>query len=115
MVSAYLSKDIVLAIGPAANNLTTVSGSNGLADVAAPRSYATRVKPSQGDNVERQSLQRADNAFNFTIDANSVSWPLLYGKGGSELFYEFGPQGGAAGAPKETGKAIINVVHNMRI
>ena len=109
MTDAYKGADMVLKIGPAANNLTTISGpSNGLATAGVTPTAGTRVIPGGGASY-RQLNGVTDWTFPFTVDANPTTWPLLWNKVGADLFFEWSPIGEGAGNPRVTGKGIITV------
>ena len=109
-MTAYLGRNRVFKIGPAANNLTDVSGAGlGLANEAIEESVEVRDIPGGGTSKRRQSLGVKDGQLSFTVDANATTWPLLHRKTGTRLYFEEGPLGGGAGNPKTTGSAIITV------
>ena len=110
MVASALGKDALLKIGPAANNLTEITGAgNGLADYEITDEVANREIPGTGDAINRQSGERHDCTLTFTVDLNSVTLPLLWGRSGSLIYFEEGVKGSASGNPKRTGNGYLNV------
>ena len=109
MADAYKGADQVFKIGPAAATLTTISGAqNGLATAGIQPTAATRVIPGGGASY-RQLQGVTDWSLPFTVDANSVTWALLWNKVGADLFFEWNPLGTSSGTPKVTGHGIISV------
>lgn len=86
MAEAALGKAAVLKVGPSAGALTdiTVDGS-GLANYEITDEKENREIPGSGDAVRRQSLDRADGSLSITIDLNSISRPLFFGKSGDKI------------------------------
>jgi len=109
MTDAYKGSAQTLKIGPANSSLTAISGeANGLANVSLEPTAGTRVIPGGGAS-HRQLNGVTDWTFNFTVDANATTWPLLFNKVGADLFFEWGPLGSTGGNPKVTGKGIISI------
>ena len=109
MTDAYKGSAQIFKIGAAANSLTTVSGTaNGLETAGITPTAETRAIPGGGATY-RQLNGVTDWSFDFTIDANTITWPLLWNKLGADLFFEWGPLGSTSGDPKVTGKGIISV------
>lgn len=110
MPNPYKGSGAEFAIGPASNNLTVISGAgNGLSDVDIPESKTTRVTPGGGSSY-RAETGTEDFSVSFTVDANSLTWPLLYRKSGVEIFFRRGPLGTATGSPRETGSFIADSI-----
>lgn len=105
----YTGAGQVFKIGPAANSLTTISGEgNGLANVDLQPTAGTRVIPGGGP-AYRQLDGTSDWTLPFEVDANAVTWPLLFNKIGATLHFEWAPLGDDAGDPKVTGQGIVSV------
>ena len=110
MPDGELGKNSVLKVGPAANNLTAITGDGtGLADYEITDENSTREVPGSGDAVRRQSLERKDGGLTITMDLNSLSRPLFFGQSGERLFFEEGIVGETAGDPKRSGNGFMNV------
>ena len=110
MVAAALGKQAVLKVGPAANNLTEITtDGSGLASYELTDEKENRVIPGSGDSVRRQSLDRSDGTLTITIDLNSLSRPLFWGRTGEVLHFEEGVIGTSSGSPKRTGKGYMSV------
>lgn len=110
MADAYLGNAADFKIGASAGSLTAISGAgNGLSEVELTDEVGTRVIPGGGDAVRRQSLVVHDNGISFSVDANSVTWPLLHRKSGATVYFEYGPRGTGSGMPRYTGSFIAQV------
>lgn len=106
---AYKGGDQIVKIGPAANALVEISGEgNGLANFSLEPTATTRVIPGGGASY-RQLNGVTDWTASFTVDANAVTWPLLWNKVGADLFIEWGPLGDSNGNPKVEAKGIISI------
>ena len=119
MTDAVLGRRQIFKIGPAANNLTDVAREgDGLSEPTINETNAVREipggSPTSGDSqaVQRQSLERLDGTLAFSIDANTVSMPLLWGKNGQRLYFERGIDGDGGGKPKETGSVYAQISVN---
>ena len=107
---AYLGRNRIFKIGPAANNLTAISAQGlGLANESIKESVEVRDVPGGGTSRVRQSLGVKDGQLAFTVDANATTWSLLHRKTGERLYFEEGALGDSAGNPKTTGSAIVTV------
>ena len=103
MADAFRGKDVYLKAGPAANNLTEISGEgNGLQVVNLTRTPNIRQIPGGGTDIRRQSMDMLDNQFPFTVDKNPVTEPLFEGKEGQRIYFEYGASGNATGKTKQT-------------
>lgn len=110
MADAYRGGDQALEIGPAADSRTVISGEgNGLSEFQLDRTRAARVIPGGGQNVRRQKGALKDATFTFSVDANSITWPLLFGKTGERLYFEWSPRGTASGMPALAGSGFVQI------
>ena len=92
-----------LAIGTSAGSLTDVSVySSGLSTASLERSGQSRTIPGGGLRKASQPLGRVSNTFNFEVDKNDLTRPILQNLGGDKLYVEWGPFGNATGKPKYT-------------
>lgn len=109
MPDAHKGAAALFRIGPAADQLTTISGAgNGLSSVEIQPTAGTRLIPGGGP-AYRQLDGTTDWSLPFEVDANPLTWPLLWNKVGADLYFELGPLGDGAGMPKVTAHGIISV------
>lgn len=111
MADAYLGKSAVFKIGPSSANVTISGGDNGLSNVQISQEPTIRAVPGGGSAVTRQNIGILDNTISFEVDANSVTWPVLFMKTGTKIHFEYSPRGTASSTPKLTGQAFITVTH----
>ncbi|MXY07649.1 MAG: hypothetical protein F4169_04585 [Gammaproteobacteria bacterium] len=110
MAEAALGKAAVLKVGPSSGALTTITADgSGLASYEITDEKENREIPGSGDAVRRQSLDRADGSLSITIDLNSISRPLFFGKSGDKLYFEEGIIGDSGGDPKRSGNGFMSV------
>ena len=108
MTEASRGKDVYLAMGSAANNLTVLSGSgNGLANVRLKRTPSIRVVPGGGTGTRRQDMDMLDSELTGVIDKNSISKGVLGRKEGQRLYFEFGEDGNGTGEEKLSGSGFL--------
>ena len=107
--SGYKGSGQFLRVGPAADQLVTISGEgSGLTSAGFTPTAETRVITGGGASY-RQLTGVTDWTFPISVDANERTWPLFWNKVGADLYIEWGPLGNDAGKPKVTGKGIITV------
>lgn len=92
-----------LAIGTSAGSLTDISGySSGFSTATLERTGQSRTIPGGGLRKASQPLGRITNVFNFEVDKNDLSEPILQNLGGDTLYVEWGPYGNGSGKEKFT-------------
>ena len=80
----------------------------GLSASEIQRTPTIEVIPGGGTGERVQDMEMYRSTLTFTIDKNSVSTPLLAGKEGQRIFFDYGPDGNASGNEKQTGSALIS-------
>lgn len=111
-LDAYQGKNRVLKIGRTAGALVTVSGpGGGFAGFDRSSNAAARMVPGGGDDTFYQPPAKIPKSVNLNIDANSRTWPILWGWDGQRLYVEDNPLGEAAGTPKDTFQVVLGPVN----
>ena len=90
--------------------LVDISGHlSGLASTEVNEVRDSREIPGGGSVVGSQLLPWRDGTGRLTVDINSVTAPLLWGRNGQRFDVEVSPEGDTTGLPQETFEAILDI------
>ena len=104
---AYKTKNSVFKATPTGGTALTLSGDgSGLVAPTFPVTAETREIPSQSTGRRYESVERTSYTFDFTVDLQASTVPLLRWAG-MTIAWEFHPNGESTGNPKMSGSAIV--------
>ena len=113
-MAASITKNSVVKMGPAANNLTELNRGVALGLEGFEYNFDPSIRqvPSGDSGTHRQSLDRKDFNVGFTIDRNATARGLFLGKEGENIFFEIGADGPDSGNERLTGELLIASLGN---
>lgn len=91
-----------------------ISGSTrGLDSITLAEIEDTRTVPGGGGQDIEQRLGYKEGSASLTVDENSTTRPVLWGRHGRVFDCVYGPEGGASGDPRFSWSAYAEITHSF--